>query len=115
MRNVTLLVALVVVIGVPRSAYSQGVEVKPGDSRVHGEHLQAFTNQWKMKVVRPDGSVLEDAGSWTDVLSATTILVRSCWKRTQAAMSNRKTSQSCCTTCSVKIIDVIAIAPVLTA
>ena len=113
MRNVTLLVALVVVIGVPRSAYSQGVEVKPGDSRVHGEHLQAFTNQWKMKVVRPDGSVLEDAGSWTDELSATTIEGRSCWKRSQAATFKRKTGEVAATTSTVNIFDAKTMAPVL--
>src|SRR5437879_6537660 len=79
----------------------------------HGEHLQAFTNQWKMKVVRPDGSVLEDAGSWTDELSATTIEGRSCWKRSQAATFKHKTGEVAATTSTVNIFDAKTMAPVL--
>src|SRR5204862_173809 len=82
-----------------------GPGANQGDSRVDGEHLQAFTNQWKMKVVRHDGSVLEDAGSWTDELSATTIEGRRCWKRSQAATFKRKTGEVAATTSTVNIFD----------
>jgi len=82
-RNRSLAIACGFSLLLPVILASQTVELKSGDSRIHGEHLQPFTNQWKMKVVRPDGTVFEDAGTWTDQLESVSIDGRPCWKRTQ--------------------------------
>jgi hypothetical protein len=91
---------------------SQTVELKSGDPRIHGEHLQPFTNQWKMKVVGPDGTALEDAGTWTDQLESASVDGRSCWKRTQSATFKRKTGEIAATTRTVNVFDAKTLAPI---
>jgi hypothetical protein len=90
----------------------QTIEIRPGDSRVHGERLRPFTNQWKMKVVRADGSVFEDAGIWTDQLEATLVEGRHCWKRVQLATFKRKTGEIAATTRTVNVFDAQSMAPI---
>jgi len=96
----------------PTILASQTMELKSGDSRVHGERLQPFTNQWKMKVVRPDGTVLEDAGTWTDQLESVSISGRPCWKRTQFATFKRKTGEIAATTRTVNVFDARTLTPI---
>src|SRR5215813_13651607 len=110
MRNPIFPVALwSVLLGI---AAVQTQEIKVGDSQVHGERLQPYTNQWHMKVVRPDGNVLEDAGTWTDQLEAVSMDGKTCWKRTQSAAFKRKTGQVAATTKTVNVFEAKTMAPV---
>jgi len=110
MRNRIFAVALW--FALPGITAAQTQEIKVGDSQVHGERLQPYTNQWQMKVVKPDGTILEDAGTWTDQLEAVSIDGKQCWKRTQSATFKRKTGEVAATTKTVNVFDVKTMAPV---
>jgi len=110
MRNRIFAVALW--FALPFFVAAQTQEIKVGDSEVHGERLRPYTNQWQMKVVRPEGSVLEDAGTWTDQLEAVSIDGKQCWKRTQSATFKRKTGEVAATTKTVNVFEAKTMAPV---
>ena len=110
MRNCTLVLAFWTLF--PVIAATQTQEITVGDSQVHGERLQPYTNQWQMKVVRPDGSALEDAGTWTDQLEAVSIDGKQCWKRTQSAKFKKSTGEVAATTKTVNVFDARSMAPI---
>jgi hypothetical protein len=112
MRNRSLALACGFSLLLPAIIASQTVELKSGDPRIHGERLQPFTNQWKMKVVAPEGTVLEDAGTWADQLEAVSIGGRPCWKRTQFATFKRKTGEVAATTRTVNVFDGKTLVPI---
>jgi len=95
----------------PSLAAPQTIELKPGDARLRGELLQPYTNQWKMRVIRSDGSMVQDAGTWTDQLEKTPIDGRPCWKRTQSATFKRKTGEIAASTRTVNVFDAKTLAP----
>ena len=111
MWNRALAFSLWVTLAIPCVALSQNLELKPDDPRVHGEYLQPYTNEWRMKLVRPDGSVLEDAGMWSDQLESMLVDGRSCWRRTQHATFKRSNGEIAATTKTVNVFDARSLRP----
>jgi len=110
MRNCNFALGFLLLL--PGIAAAQTQEIKVGDSQVHGERLQPYTNQWQMKVTRPDGTVQEDAGTWNDQLEAVSIDGKECWKRTQSAAFKRKTGEVAATTKTVNVFDAKTMVPI---
>lgn len=93
------------------SALAQ-VKVAVGDALVNGGRLQPFKNEWGMKVIKPDGTVLPNVGTWTDEMEAVEVGERPCWKRTQHATYKRQNGEVAMTNTTVNVFDRKTFAPV---
>jgi hypothetical protein len=91
---------------------SQPIALSIGDPLVRGDNLRPFKNQWHLSVTTADGKKLEDAGTWTDEMTAVTVDGRVCWKRTQFATYKAKNGEVRATSKTINTFDRRTLAPV---
>jgi len=101
---------LIPTAGVAQEKASTKVAV--GDAVVHGETLKPFTNKWGMKLIKSDGSIVQDGGFWTDELEAVEINGRPCWRRTQRATFKKSNGEVAATNKTVNVFDRKTLEPV---
>jgi len=87
------------------------VKVTVGDAAVSGAKLQPYKNSWGMTVIKPDGTVLSDVGTWDDLLELVNVNGRECFRRTQIARY-KKNGQVVTTTTTINVFDRKTMAPI---
>lgn len=88
------------------------VKVNVGDSIVNGRMLRPYKNQWAMTMIKPDGTIIQDAGSWKDELAIVMVDGEACLQRTQLASFKKTTGEIVATTRNVNVFDKETFAPV---
>ena len=88
------------------------LKVAVGDPIVNGARLQPYENQWSMSMVKPDGTVIADAGNWKDELKAVQIDGKVALQRTQQATFKNRKGEVAATTKTVNVFDARTMAPV---
>lgn len=96
----------------PPRVQSDLPKVQVGSSLVNGSRLRPYKNEWRMKLIKHDGSVLEDAGTWHDELKTCTVKRRSCWQRSQRAEFKKKDGEIAATTYNANVFDRQTFAPI---
>ena len=88
------------------------VKVNVGDSIVNGRMLRSYKNQWAMTMIKPDGTIIQDAGSWKDELAIVMVDGEACLQRTQLASFKKTTGEIVATTKNIHVFDQETFAPV---
>jgi|HubBroStandDraft_6_1064221.scaffolds.fasta_scaffold76042_3 hypothetical protein len=88
------------------------VKVNVGDSIVNGRTLRPYKNQWAMTMIKPDGTIIQDAGSWKDELAIVMVDGEPCLQRTQLASFKKATGEIVATTKNINVFEQKTFAPI---
>jgi hypothetical protein len=110
-----MLIAAILISSHAFAQQSGPLKVTVGDPIVNGARLRPYQNQWRMSVVKADGSVIQDAGNWTDELKVVQIDGKFALQRTQLATFKKRTGEVAATTRTVNVFECKTLAPLLRA
>jgi hypothetical protein len=110
-----MLIAAILISSHAFAQQSGPLKVIVGDPIVNGARLRPYQNQWRMSVVKADGSVIQDAGNWTDELKVVQIDGKFALQRTQLATFKKRTGEVAATTRTVNVFECKTLAPLLRA
>src|SRR5713101_7513705 len=84
---------------------SAPLKVIVGDPIVDGAKLRPYQNQWIMTMIKPDGSVVRNAGNWKDELKEVQVEGKTSLQRTQLATFKKSNGEVGAATRTVNVFD----------